>query len=282
MDNPAEWIKCFSKTRQKEYFFNSATGESVWTIDELNKRNKNKSQTESKSSKVKEKDHLPPKNTKLKLKAKEKIAALNKVSTASPLLYSKPSKHLSESSSSTKTKPSKTIITTTTTDKKDDSETPMEIDEIIENVIKIRKETFSNETSHIKDSNLTELIDLNNEIKTNKLAVVLDTNIFLSHIKSIKNLYADEKILENILFVVPWVVVQELDNCKNKKDYSENINKKAQDAIKFILSVLQTKSSSFHFENASQVLFFSQSFNFSNNSLTYYLFIEIRAAKNQI
>jgi hypothetical protein len=246
VDNP-QWTKCFSKTRQKEYFFNSITGQSVWTLEELNRLNKSKHQNESKLL-SKDKDLPPPKQTKLKLKAKEKIAAHNKVSNASPLSFTKRSKQLdsgivTKSAKSTKTK----------NDEID--EIPMEIDEIIENVIKIRKDTSSNETSRIKDSNLTELIELKNEIKTNRIAIVLDTNIFLSHLKSIKNLYADKK-LENILFVVPWVVVQELDNCKNKKEYSQNINKQAQESIKFIMSVLQAKSSSFHFENASQVYFY--------------------------
>lgn len=80
----------------------------------------------------------------------------------------------------------------------------------------------------------------------------MDTNIFLSHLKSIKQIHTDSN-LEHLLFVVPWVVVQELDNCKNKKDYSENINKKAQESIKFILNLLQSESERFHFETALQV-----------------------------
>lgn len=80
----------------------------------------------------------------------------------------------------------------------------------------------------------------------------MDTNIFLSHLKSIKQIQTDSN-LEHLLFVVPWVIVQELDNCKNKKDYSENINKKAQESIKFILNLLQSKSERFHFETALQV-----------------------------
>jgi hypothetical protein len=120
---------------------------------------------------------------------------------------------------------------------------------------KIRNE--SNESSQVlRDTKLSSLnsFELSKEDAKNKTIAVLDTNIFLSHHKSIANI--SSKDAKNVLFVVPWVVIQELDNCKSKKDYSININFKSQKSIKIIMNALQTNSKQFLFENSFQVCSF--------------------------
>ena len=33
-----EWIKSYSRSRQRDYYFNPKTGESLWTLDEVKER----------------------------------------------------------------------------------------------------------------------------------------------------------------------------------------------------------------------------------------------------
>lgn len=53
---PANWTKCFSKTRQLNYYYNPTTSESVWTIEEVlliesgRKANENKRRSSSNAS----------------------------------------------------------------------------------------------------------------------------------------------------------------------------------------------------------------------------------------
>lgn len=83
--------------------------------------------------------------------------------------------------------------------------------------------------------------------------LILDTNIFISNLEQLKDLHS--KYNSKIIFYVPWVVLQELDHLKNKKSIEQYIfiNQKAQEAIKFINSILDSKKSSFCFENFYEV-----------------------------
>lgn len=91
------------------------------------------------------------------------------------------------------------------------------------------------------------------------MIVVLDTNVLLSNLKSIEKNFTDD--WKKLVFVIPWIVIQELDNCKSKV-YSININKRAQQAIKCIHGILLSKplkklmslNTSFIFENSVQVI----------------------------
>jgi rRNA-processing protein FCF1 len=124
---------------------------------------------------------------------------------------------------------------------------------LIFKVDKIRKSTSTN--AILNDLNLTNLIKTDKKSFQNKLIIILDTNVFLSNLISIKTQSLSKTEDDNLIFVVPWIVVQELDNCKNKKDYSSNINKKAQEAINFIMKILQSSNNNndkFYFENATQ------------------------------
>ena len=63
-----EWTKCYSKSRKRDYYFNATTGQSVWSIEELNDlelESKLICNDKPKQSKLKLKE--------LKLKAKEKV-----------------------------------------------------------------------------------------------------------------------------------------------------------------------------------------------------------------
>ena len=110
-----------------------------------------------------------------------------------------------------------------------------------------------NHPNQLHDSVINNVADFQKPKSiVNKTIAVLDTNIFLSHHESVKTI--SEKDAEKIVFAVPWVVIQELDNCKRRhNDYSANIGLRAQASIKFILSALESNSKAFMFENSAQV-----------------------------
>lgn len=65
----SDWKLCFSKSRQREYYFNSQTGESLWTKEEvkekIKKQLRNRNESVSKSEAV-----LKAKPDKIKLSPK--------------------------------------------------------------------------------------------------------------------------------------------------------------------------------------------------------------------
>lgn len=70
----------------------------------------------------------------------------------------------------------------------------------------------------------------------------------------------NEEVISNLIFVVPWVVIQELDQCKGK-DNSMSINIKAQTSIKLLHKILKlglnrSIDKKFIFETNLQVIIF--------------------------
>lgn len=97
-------------------------------------------------------------------------------------------------------------------------------------------------------------IDNSGFINSDKRIVVLDTNVLLSNHTSLEKIFSNDEYRQNI-FIFPWVVVQELDNCKRSK-YSKQVNKKAQMAIRLIHRLLQLSEKerqNFIFETSIQV-----------------------------
>lgn len=113
------------------------------------------------------------------------------------------------------------------------------------------------------------------EVDTNELSLILviDTNIFISNLTQLE--VKSNKYKENILFSVPWVVLQELDRLKSRDRATvssvERISFKATKAIQFIHSILSSKTNNFIFENSIQVFFYRLSNNEKNiNSIVYF------------
>lgn len=84
-------------------------------------------------------------------------------------------------------------------------------------------------------------ISLSEVISQPDILLVLDTNIFISHLNFIVNL-KDHGVsgVGFPILVVPWVVLQELDFLKNEKA-SRNVNRKAVPAVQFVYSCLKCR-----------------------------------------
>jgi len=73
-----EWIKCYSKSRQRDYYFNQSTGQSVWSLEELNIITNKKSK-----SPIELVDKQQQPISKIKFKAKDKINSKKLTSSCS-------------------------------------------------------------------------------------------------------------------------------------------------------------------------------------------------------
>ncbi len=104
--------------------------------------------------------------------------------------------------------------------------------------------------SQLKDCELIASVKNIGNIKIkSKTVAVLDTNVLLSNIKSLEKNFPLGK--NSVTFVIPWIVVQELDNCKSK-NHTTSINIRSNRAIKYIHSVLSVNADSFIFETSKQ------------------------------
>ncbi|KAM3841965.1 transcriptional protein SWT1 isoform 5-T5 [Vipera latastei] len=98
--------------------------------------------------------------------------------------------------------------------------------------------------------------------------IVIDTNIMISHLTFIKYLKnADIPGIGRFLLLIPWVVLQELDNLKRGK-ILENVRQKAIPAVHFIYTCLKNQDPKLWGQSmqlASQKTQFSESFSTGNN-----------------
>ena len=114
---------------------------------------------------------------------------------------------------------------------------------------------FKNDESHLTNldlekyvTNVRTCLNFTNVIltfccSTNKvsseLMVVVDTNIFISQLSQVNSLLQDEAFSQVVLYI-PWAVMRELDTLKAKA--SEEVKKRARDAINFLYKLLGGKS----------------------------------------
>jgi predicted ribonuclease YlaK len=90
--------------------------------------------------------------------------------------------------------------------------------------------------------------------------IIIDTNIFISHLEQLKDICV--KYYQNIMIVVPWIVLQELDHLKSNNystkssdiKLSGDMARKAQRSISWLTSILQSndKKYNFIFQNSIQ------------------------------
>lgn len=76
--------------------------------------------------------------------------------------------------------------------------------------------------------------------------IVVDTNVFLSHLKVVADLM-EVKLngMEKAVILIPWMVIQELDYIKDGRGCKKTLQSSAQKAICFINQMLLVKDSNF-------------------------------------
>ena len=106
---------------------------------------------------------------------------------------------------------------------------PVTEKEIIDTLHEIRKD-FSTRTTLHPIVNLTKKI----ESVTSAVRVVVDTNIFLSHLPIVQMLVEKEEFCSKVQILVPWMVLQELDFMKTKRENKVKLEILARKAGTFI------------------------------------------------
>uniref|UniRef100_A0A8C8LZH9 Transcriptional protein SWT1 n=1 Tax=Oncorhynchus tshawytscha TaxID=74940 RepID=A0A8C8LZH9_ONCTS len=98
------------------------------------------------------------------------------------------------------------------------------------------------------------------------LIIVLDTNIFLSHLDFVKKMRSHGLgALGLPTVLVPWVVLQELDSLKNRKRLSSSVAHLATPAVHYIYTCLKSQEPRLWGQSMQQASQSSQGLNAENN-----------------
>ena len=82
--------------------------------------------------------------------------------------------------------------------------------------------------------------------------MVLDTNILISNLNDLDEL--SQIYSKQVLFSIPYLIIQELDKLKSRQDNQLPLATKAQNAIKFIFNLLN-QNRNFLFETSFRVFY---------------------------
>jgi hypothetical protein len=107
--------------------------------------------------------------------------------------------------------------------------------------------------------------DVKNSKDFLKIYTILDTNILVSHLNEIKkhiennksNIITTNQMNNKVLvfFIIPWLVVRELDALKCKNEKSVGVQRKSREAINYLLKESNKKCEYLYFQSSLQVLF---------------------------
>lgn len=84
------------------------------------------------------------------------------------------------------------------------------------------------------------------------LHVVIDTNIFLSHLPIVKNLVEGKQTYSKVHIYVPWMVLQELDYMKTNRDNKMKLELLARKAANFIFEQTTRKNPLFRIQSLDE------------------------------
>lgn len=120
--------------------------------------------------------------------------------------------------------------------------------EVIDTLLELRKD-FSARTTYSCITNSTQNLG---ESSNAAAHIVIDTNIFLSHLLIVKMLIEDEEFCSNVQILVPWMVLQELDFMKTSRQNKVNLETVARKAATFILEQINKKNPFFRSQTLSE------------------------------
>eukprot|EP01023_Acetabularia_acetabulum_P009785 TRINITY_DN14428_c0_g2_i1.p1 TRINITY_DN14428_c0_g2~~TRINITY_DN14428_c0_g2_i1.p1 ORF type:complete len:545 (-),score=64.84 TRINITY_DN14428_c0_g2_i1:376-1833(-) len=114
---------------------------------------------------------------------------------------------------------------------------PMDCEEVVKTVHVLRSQLSHIEAMEIDEFNDIQEILIDIEMKDADLLViygVIDTNVFISNLEDLKQLFLDlkENDVQNLKFLIPWIVLCELDGLKKRE--GDDVGKLARDATHFL------------------------------------------------
>lgn len=110
---------------------------------------------------------------------------------------------------------------------------------VINTIQEIRKEHYSRSKCDIEEFFTSKVPKISS---CACVCVVIDTNIFLSYLEIVKVLVENPQFSTKVQICIPWMVLQELDLMKTKKDNKGKIEILARNAAAFILEQSSQKA----------------------------------------
>ena len=124
---------------------------------------------------------------------------------------------------------------------------PTEI-EIIQKLHEIRRD-FSTTTVFNPVVTLTQKFEQSSSAVVH---IVIDTNIFLSHLPTVKLLVEDKKMFSKVQIYIPWMVLQELDYMKTNRDDKMKLELVARKAALYIFEQISKKNPFFRIQSLDE------------------------------
>lgn len=126
---------------------------------------------------------------------------------------------------------------------------PMDTDDAVMKELQLLREEKLN-SCQSNYNNINYQSAKKRSLKENEKKIVIDTNIYINNLDLIKM-----ALHNNYIIVVPYIVVQELDNLKDRKQLTDDTRIKAREAINFLLSSVENPKSNVLFteEDVSEV-----------------------------
>ncbi len=125
---------------------------------------------------------------------------------------------------------------------------PISEKEIIETLHEIRRDFTTRTTFHPIASSTEKC----KSITSAALHVVIDTNIFLSHLPIVQMLVEKEEFCSKVQILVPWMVLQELDFMKTNREKKVKLEILARKAGTFIFEQISKKNAFFRIQTLEE------------------------------
>ncbi|KAI9563958.1 hypothetical protein GHT06_007696 [Daphnia sinensis] len=120
--------------------------------------------------------------------------------------------------------------------------------EVMETLLEMRKD-FCGRTIYKCVENSTGRLEPNSNVAAH---IVIDTNIFLSHLPIVKTLIENKEFCSKVQILVPWMVLQELDFMKSHRQNKINLEVVARKAATFILEQINKKNPLFRSQTLAE------------------------------
>lgn len=121
--------------------------------------------------------------------------------------------------------------------------------EIIETLHEIRREFPADSTFKIFPGSSHQQLNPSTSVLVH---VVIDTNIFLAHLQTVKMLVESKKVCSKVQIYIPWMVLQELDYMKTNRGNKVKLELFARKAASFIFEQINNKNPFFRVQTLDE------------------------------
>ncbi|GJQ68173.1 hypothetical protein Trydic_g16823 [Trypoxylus dichotomus] len=159
---------------------------------------------------------------------------------------------------------------------------PIDQNEVVNNIQKFREDYKESSDKVLNLSQVSTNSFTTTNMESQMLYIVVDTNIFISHLNVIRNVLSEMYAAYNHVVHIPWIVVQELDYFKDGRLGSPVMLIAAKKAIKFINDNLIQKHPRLKGQTVAEELYQKGSSSNPDDSILFYCLQLAQTSKNVI